>query len=299
MRALVRLRLPDGSLADLAPGDLVGRIGSAALVIDDPRVSEAHALVSLRGGELYLLSLRRMLACRGAPVSEVLLEPGLVVELAQGLALEVLAVEKPAKLVGLRSRAFGLRALGQVATVIAGPPLRLVGRFAPEGVAHLWSNGADAWRLRLGDARPRALAVGDRFTAAGESFEVCTIDLRAASRDPTLAGGGIAPLHVVAHYDSVEIHQPDRPALLIGGIGARIVSELVAFAGPVAWEVLAREVWRGEVDPGELRRRWDAALGRLRARLREAGVRGDLVSSDGAGQLQLVLYEGDRFDNRT
>ena len=47
-----------------------------------------------------------------------------------------------------------------------------------------------------------------------------------------------------------------------------------------------------------LRHRWDVALGRLRARLRELGVR-DLVRSDGAGQLALELYDGDQVDDRT
>jgi pSer/pThr/pTyr-binding forkhead associated (FHA) protein len=49
MLATVRLRLPDGSTTTLAPGDIIGRMASAALVLDDGRVSEAHAMVSLRG----------------------------------------------------------------------------------------------------------------------------------------------------------------------------------------------------------------------------------------------------------
>lgn len=299
MRASVRLRLPQGQVADLGPGDIIGRLGSAALLLDDPRISEAHAMVSLRRGDLYLLSLRRLIGLRGKPVSEVLLTPGLVVELADGLPLAVEQVSKPARVPGLRAAGLGVRPLGQVASVVAGPPLRLLGRFVPGAAAHLWSLGAEEWRLRLGDEPTRALKVGDSFSAAGCTFQLCVLDLSAAGHDSTLVGGLASPLRIIAHYEGVEIHRPRRPVVTIGGIGARLISELVAFGGPVAWDVIARELWRDEADPLELRHRWDVALGRLRGRLREAGVRADLIRSDGGGQLQLVLYDGDSVDDRS
>jgi len=58
MRAFVRLRCTDGSIAELTHGDLIGRLGTAALHFDDARISEAHAMISLRGQELKLLALR-------------------------------------------------------------------------------------------------------------------------------------------------------------------------------------------------------------------------------------------------
>lgn len=301
MRALVGFRTPDGSLVELGPGDLIGRVGHAALLIDDPRVSEAHAMVSLRRGELFLLSLRRLLGLGGKQVSEVPLAVGQRIELAAGLSLSVVSVEKPAQVYALRSSVMGVRPLGQVASVVRGPPLRLVGRFVPDAEAHVWSSGADDWRVRVGEQATRALAAGDRFAAGGVEFTLCAVDLDAAGHDPTQGGATSArvPLRIVAYYEGVEIHRTDGPPVIIGGIGARLVSELVAFGGPVGWEVVARELWDDEADQMELRHRWDAALGRLRARLREAGIRKDLVHSDGAGQLQLVLYENDRVDDRT
>ena len=50
----------DGDRHVLGVGDLIGRLPSAALVVDDPRVSEAHAIVSLRRAALHLLALRRL-----------------------------------------------------------------------------------------------------------------------------------------------------------------------------------------------------------------------------------------------
>src|SRR5262245_29036438 len=115
MRAVVRFRLPDGSAAELGPGDLIGRVGGGAPVVDDPRLSEAHAMVSLRQGELYLLSLRRLVGLRGKPVSEVLLAEGVVVDLAEGVPLRVESVAKPARVRALRAPGLGERPLGQVA----------------------------------------------------------------------------------------------------------------------------------------------------------------------------------------
>ena len=54
MRASVRLRLPDGTIETLYAGDLIGRTWAAALRLDDPDVSEAHAMVSLRGERLWM-----------------------------------------------------------------------------------------------------------------------------------------------------------------------------------------------------------------------------------------------------
>lgn len=299
MRAFVRLRLPDGSTTELGHGDLLGRVASAALVLDDPRISEAHAMVSLRRGELFLLSLRRLVAVDGRPVSEVRLRRGVAIDLAEGFTATVEDVVTPARVLALRAAGLGVRPLAQVSSVVAARPPRLAGRFVPGAIAHLWSIG-DGWRLRVGDAAVRDVGEGDRFVIDGATFEVCAIAIDEAGHPSTEAAGAIAaPLRLVAHYDSVEIHRPHRPVVTFGGAGARILGELVAYGGPVSWELVARELWPGDAEPLELRHRWDVALGRLRARLRAGGVRGDLVRSDGGGMVQLVLYDGDHVDDRT
>jgi hypothetical protein len=67
----------------------------------------------------------------------------------------------------------------------------------------------------------------------------------------------------------------------------------------VSWQVLAGEVWPDHSEPGVLRRRLDVNLARLRSRLRGAGIRGDLVRTDGSGQIELLLCEGDTVEDRT
>lgn len=86
---------------------------------------------------------------------------------------------------------------------------------------------------------------------------------------------------------------------VIGGQSARVLSELVSYAGPVAWLACARQLWTDDADVHELRHRWDVALGRLRRRLREAGLRSDLVVTDRSGHAQVTLYEQDVVEDRT
>ena len=300
MRAIASFSVGGDGPFELGPGDLIGRMPTAALFIDDPRVSEAHAMVSLRRGELYLLSLRRMVGHHGRPVSEVQLEPGVEIELAHGLVLRVDDVARPAQVPALESEGLGTRPLGPVASIVRGPPLRVASRFVPGAAAHVWSVGGDGWRLRVADSPAQLLRPGEAFTVDGTRFQLSTIALDGAGQASTQGAGGVGePLHIVAHYDTVRFQRPARPPITVGGVGARLISELVALAGPVSWELVARELWSDAVEAGELRRRWDVTLCRLRNRLRDEGLRTDLLRSDGGGQVQLVLYEGDRVDDRS
>ncbi len=277
-------------------GDLVGRTPTAAVIVDDPRVSEAHAVVSLRKGELHLLSLRRLIIANGTPTSEVKLAPGLVITLVDELELVVRDVVEPASVLAIVMPSGERQVLPQVASVTTSPP-RLHGKLVPDARIALWSTG-DAWRARIGD-RTHAIGPGDVLGVDGEQFGFELLPIGQASAATTEGNNApvVAPLRVVAFYDSVHFYQRGRKVHVIGGVAARIVSELVACAGPVHWEVVAREVWPDEVDALALRHRWDVALGRLRSRLRQASLR-ELVKADG-GQVRLEVYAGDELEDRT
>ncbi|MGE0546154.1 MAG: hypothetical protein AB7O24_22885 [Kofleriaceae bacterium] len=298
MRAVATVRLPDGRLQELTHGDLIGRSPSAALLLDDPRISEAHAIVSLRHGGLYLLALRRLLVAGGKPTSELRLVASTRVDLVDDLAIDVVGVETPSHVLGIQGSSIGCRILPQVASVLAGPPPRVVGRFVPDAPVHLWATG-DRWRMRRHGEQTHELSPGASFELAGERFELTAVPIADAGAVSTHATGATAaPIRIVAFYDTVQIHRRGREVFTLGGTGARIVSELIACAGPLAWDVIAREVWPDDVDDPGLRHRWDVALGRLRTRLREAGIR-DLLRADGNGQVVLELYDGDEVDDRT
>jgi hypothetical protein len=258
--AHVVLRAPDGTVYRLVPGDLIGRVWTAALTVEDARVSEAHALVSLREGALVLLALRRLLRVEGREVRQVVLSPGLEVELADGVGLRVDAVELPETVLALEGAGLGRRILAGAAFLRLGPPPELLPRYTPEARAQLW--------------------------------------LREAEKNGTEVGLD-TPLRIVARHVTVHLHREGQPVCVLAGVPGRILSELAVMGVPVGWEVLAGLVWPEERDRGALRRRWDVHLGRLRSKLREARIREDLVRADGCGNLELVLAERDVVEDQT
>lgn len=101
VRLRLRLRLPDGSTTTLSPGDVIGCMASVALGLDDGRVPEAHAMVSLRGAELHLLSRPGVVAVDGRPSSKLALATGQRPQSATGLELRGGAVVLPTSLPAL------------------------------------------------------------------------------------------------------------------------------------------------------------------------------------------------------
>jgi len=283
----------------LYPGDLIGRLDRANLCIAEPSVSEAHALLSYRRGRLWLLSLRRLLAVNGDPVSEVPLSVGLEVSLANGVTLTVADLKQGDEVAALRGPTLGTRVLPPVASLFATTPPRVEARFSPEADAHVWWSGR-GWQYRATHEPARQLEPGTTVSLGTEVLSFVTVGASLLGL-PTTAGADAidCPLHLVTHFDSVEIHRQTRPTLVVGGVGARILSELVAFDGPVHWELAAREVWGAASTTEELRHRWDVSLGRLRTRLKKHDVRGDLIRADGGGYVQLVLRPSDRVEDRS
>ncbi len=295
MRAFARFRLPDGQTVELGHGDLIGRLWSAALSLPDGRISEAHAMVSLRGQELKLLALRGRFAQGGKTRSSLLLQPGQQITLAEGVSLHVEEVQLPGAVLGIEGEGLPRQVLGGVCSLLTRPRPELIPRFLPEAPAHIWTDG-EAWRLRVGTAE-RELSPGDEVDIDGRRFRAVAVELESAGRTATRLDGAVQrTLRVVANFDTAHVF---REALALNGLSARIVSEVVAFDGPVPWKVLARELWSQEDDEHLLRRKLDVSLSRLRAKLRAAGIRPDLVRSDGFGHLELFLHEGDRVEDRT
>lgn len=284
----------------LYPGDLIGRLRSAALVIDDPRVSEVHAMISLRNGELQLLALRGGLAVDRRRQSEVALVPGLRVRLAKDLHLEVLEVDLAPSALGIvvddRSPQM---LLGGAASLLLDPEPGIVRTYHRDAAAWLWSDGP-GWKIQVPGATAEALEPGWTRTMGGHDVRAVDLPLRRAGVEATAVGGRLhPPLRIVANYDTVHMHRPGLEVLCLSGIQARIVSELVVLGGPASWETVATQIWRRSETIERLRHRWDVNLGRLRTRLEQHGVRRDLIRSDGAGRIELVLHPDDTVEDRT
>lgn len=289
-RAVAWCSLGGGPPVPLVHGDVIGRLRTAALVVDDPRMSEGHALVSLRAGRLRLLGLRGRFRVHHRVTSDVELEPGLEIELAKGLVLRVDDVSLPDRLLAIEGDGLPRHVLSGPLALDARPVPRLRPEWHPDADAVLW-NLDEAWRVSVHGGPARALAEGDRVDIAGWTLRVVAVDLTEAS-GPRTRREFTAALHLEACVDTVRIVAEGSPPVVVGGLPGRVLAELVALAGPVAWSVVAGEVWN-DTDPARLRRRWDVTLGRLRERLRALGLRDDLVHTDGAGHVELLLRAGD------
>jgi hypothetical protein len=143
------------------------------------------------------------------------------------------------------------------------------------------------------------LVAGDRWTIDGVAFAAVIMAANGAGLSPTRVTGGIdPPLRIITAWETAQVQAGDAPPVMFGGVHARILSELAALGGPAGWEVVAREVWPEEEDTWALRKRWDVNLGRIRGRLRDGGVRTDLVRAVGTGQVELVLRHHDVVEDR-
>lgn len=296
MRATVRLRLPDGALETLHAGDLIGRTWAAALRLDLPEVSEAHAMVSLRGEQLWLLALRRRLVVDGRPTDAVALTPGLRVRLAPGFEIAVDHVGLPDAVLGLEGPGLPAQALPGTCSLVFDPHPRLAPGPAAVAGAVFWATEGH-WRVRRPDGTASDLEVGDVVVVEGRTFRAVPIAIAAAGQSPTHADE-TGPLRIVSSYDTVQLHPVSGRVVVLAGQLARVVAELVSVGQPLGWEELARPHWPHIDDRDTLRRRWDGLLGRLRERLRDAGLRTDLVTSTRIGLVELVLREGDEVEDR-
>lgn len=293
MSVSVQVQLSSGSTYVLGPGDVIGRMAAAALHLDDPRISEAHAMVSLRGDALQLLALRGRFSVEGVPRAEVTLRPGLRVALARGLELEVQTIVLPEQVLALEGDDLPRQVLQGVHSLFSAPHARLESGFHGDADAWFWSVQG-VWRLQSPSGSTRLLLPGDQLQLGGKCFTLVAVPVQALAVGVTCTDGAIAaPLRIHTHFDTVHIHQESRVPLAIDGLHARLLSELVAFGGPVDWQVLAGELWQEAADLPRIRRRLDVTVSRLRMRLRDAGVRPDLVRATGAGQFELFLHERD------
>lgn len=289
----VHLALPDGSQVHLNPGDIIGRMASAALRVDDPRVSEAHALVSLRGERLVLLALRGALLRAGKPQSAIELVAGSEIVLAAGLSLRVLGVQLPDTALAIEGVEHGPVVLTSSVYSLTqdGDKTSCIPGFRKDSVLSIWSTG-EGWRMRRGDAPAQELDADQTLIPGVRS---ASMQLSQASAQSTVAAGQVGlPLRIVARFDTVQIDREGWPTCHIGGRPARILSELVSIGAPVSWEAVAREIWADGAERDQLRTRWDRNLSSLRSKLRAAQIRTDLVRSCGSGNIELLLHQSDQ-----
>ena len=126
MRAFVRFSGPDDEHHELGHGDFIGRLWSAGLQLRDARVSEMHAMVSLRGSAFRLLGLRGRMLVAGAAQSDIELAVGLRVAFADGLELEVVDIVLPDSVLAIEGDGLPRQTLSTAASLMVGAHVELV-----------------------------------------------------------------------------------------------------------------------------------------------------------------------------
>ena len=291
--AAARFRLPEGPEVAVLPGGILGRLSTAALRLADPRVSEAHAMVSLRGQELRLLSLRGWLWVEGSHVSEVVLTKGLVVGLCPDLLLTVTEVSLPSTLLALRcpdGSVHPLHAhLGEAASLVGGPPWALVAGHRLEARARL--TVADGWFVSVDAGPPVELLPGGRIGLPGLELGVEEVPFVGGGADPTATQG--SPRWTCAvELSLTRFWKEERPVLTLRGRPHQLLAELAAF-GPgevVDWRFVSTMIWTDVSDEQGLLNNFHKTLKVLRQKLLESGLPTTLVQSQ-RGQYWLNRQE--------
>ncbi len=281
------------------PGGIVGRLSSAALRLDDPRVSEAHALVSRRGSELKLLALRRWFEVDGERSAEVTLQEGQHIRLAPGVSLTVTDVQIASASLILRGLCDGPRELEAGVNVLVERDggIALEPGYSEPCRGTIWSTST-GWAARIDDGPAIDLTLGLRLEVGSTSLRVVGRTARASAS--TVGGFDLdPPLRIVLRHDTVHLFRTGNPPVVLNGVPARILSEVALIGVPVPWEVAAREVWTEDRPRHVLRTNWDRNNRSLRRKLKKATIRTDLVRADGRGNVELFLLPGDLVIDET
>jgi hypothetical protein len=289
----VFVRVGDAPVQVLLPGEVIGRSASVALSIDDPGVSEVHAYVSLRGGKLIMLGLRGRLGHNGHVVPKVVLEKGSVIQLARDIYLTIVDLNLPPVVLAIEGDNLPRQVLPGTCSLVFDPNPTLAPGSVNGAALQLWTFGDD-WHVRLPSGQIAQVSDDDEWSLPAGTYRPVWVSTDAAGADATVTASKInSPLTLRAQYDAVQIERDGESVIALSGRAARLVSELIAFDGPVGWELLAREVWTTGESVETLRPKLDVTLNRLRKKLQAVGIRRDLVKPDGCGMMVLTLGPGE------
>lgn len=282
----------------LGIGDLIGRSEQAALCLDDPRISEAHALLSLRGGALVLLALRGRFRHRGQVIAELELRPGMAIELYKNFWLHCDEVFVPGKLMGLEIPGLATTTLTHTSSLFFDHDTE---RFSlqhghiAQADAVFWSL-SDTWSYRKKDGITHELEPGDVIEIKGAMIRCVQIPLddvgvlrtRQVRRPPLR-------LEVFDKGVKISANVHERAAML-SGIPGKILASISTCEHPVPWQQIARLVWLEDRSyESALRRRFDVGLLRLRDKLQQLDLPHDIVRMDGSGLVGIFLEPEDQI----
>ena len=170
--------------------------------------------------------------------------------------------------------------------------------FDPEGDAVFWSIG-EQWRVSMRGGAPRTIAPGDQWTCGGLDLRAVAVPIGRAAHDGTRSRLG-DPLTLIVAGEQVRIQCQGASVLTVSGVPGRVLASVSRRGGSAHWRDVVEDVWPGDRSGIEaLRRRFDAALRRLREHLEQLGPSAEgLVVLDGSGGLMIDLGSEDQIEVR-
>lgn len=302
MRDVVRVALESGAEIELEPGDIIGRMPGCALRIDDVRISEAHAMVSRRREGMVLLALRGRVSVDGKPRTRIALTTGARLVLAAFYPLKVISAQLSERRYAVMARAEGVESppvpLSRVVSVFAEGGRAPVSYFDPDAAAHVLG-GREGPRLRRAGEPDVTLGPDAAFAIGTRQFKLVELDGGRPGTASTADRGQLdLALRITVRFDTVQIASESGTSVNFDGIAARVFTELAEIKAPVAWSELARILWNNPADSAT-RHRWDQLMLRVRQKLREAGIRSDLIRPNRNGLVELVLGPDDKLHVKT
>jgi hypothetical protein len=266
------------------PGHLIGRSASAHLRVHHPAVSEVHALISLRGGELWLLALRHPLPLQEGPDWQVRLQVGADIALAEGVTLQVHQVWSSAEQLALVMEEGAPIVLGGESWLVAaeGQPARLLSSPHPGALARFWSTDGELWmQTAQGVAMP--VEPGDRLTVGAHAVRCVIVDTpgmawtRVQGRRPRVRARVSPRLALVEDDEGHRVELTGHAAVTLWSLACWTEAEGEQAA---PWTVVANALWGGKRGPAMRDNLRNNVLYRLDQRLRAHGLRDDLVCRD-------------------
>jgi hypothetical protein len=290
LRALAIFSLSTtGEIFELGPGETIGRSHLAGMCIEDPRVSEAHALLSLRGDALMLLPLRGRFRVDQKVATEIILEAGMRVELAPDIEIECLEVIVPPILPGIEVP--GLPPFVPVGTTSVWlDPVRIARGYHGDANVVFWAVGTD-WKATVGPT-VHCVEPGLEISFGDQSIRILETRLResALTRTRQVLKGSVTWRPGI---DAVRLQSVDRAPVTIGGVPGRILNTLLRVEPSMHWHAIAAHVWPGDASMEQsLRKRFDVGLLRLRDRLSTV-IEDELITLNGHGMVTLQLRPHD------
>lgn len=267
----------NGNQHILYPGSIIGRLAKADLRIDDPRISEAHALISLRGNSLKMLALRGSLTIKERIRGETVLDKDMEIKLTDEHVLKVVSVHLPEYVLTVQYQDETI-SLTETEMSIHINPLRFEKNILSTAVFWVWQSGEAWWYQRVGSPETKQPIPLETTTIDTFTFSFCKlIDSGFHTESNKLR----PPLKMAISTDVTQITFNNRFAVFTGRqhdvIKALADLTIKQNIPAVSKDTLTETLWPNYKTQDK---NWHMANRRLKEAFKEAGLPQNLIVSN-------------------